>query len=66
MLCFSLRRISPSPSQKEKTKRIIIVDFFQNFQSIFEHSNLEYAILIRFKFSLVTGVHYLSENPRPS
>lgn len=50
---FFSERDFPFPHSKGKTKRIIIVDFFQNFQSIFQNSNLEYAILIRFKFSLV-------------
>lgn len=36
----------PFPHSEGKTKRIITVDFSQNFQSIFENSNLEYAILI--------------------
>lgn len=52
-MLFFPKRDFPFPHSKGKTKRIIIMDFFQNSHSIFEISNPEYVILIRFKFSLV-------------
>lgn len=42
------------------------MDFCQNFQSIFQSSNLQYFVLIIFKFSLVIQIHDLSENLRQS
>lgn len=41
---FFPKRDFPFPHSKGKTNRIIIIDFFQNFQTIFENSNLEYVI----------------------
>lgn len=50
---FFPKRDFPFPHSKGKTKRIIIMDFFLIFQPIFENSNLDYVVSIRFKFSLV-------------